>query len=82
MVNASGLVNSTRNRGTCFAASFTVSDFLVSVLSNRSLGCGASDDESDILISNRSRLKSSLQIELIAHIARDNMLSIKNNHLV
>ena len=54
-VNTSGLVNTIRNRETCFEADFTVSDFSFRILSTRSLGYGESEIESDIWISNRSR---------------------------
>ena len=62
MITTDGLVNNSRNRETCEAASRLVSRFriMVSEFSNRSLGfgeCPESDVEFDIRISNRSRPK-------------------------
>ena len=55
MVNTSGPVNNTRNRENCLEAGFGI---LVLELSNRLLGFGESDVESDVRISNRLRPKS------------------------
>ena len=63
MFNLGVVVNNTRNRETCFkqVLRFLI---LVSVLSNRSPGFGEFDVESDIRISNRSRLHIGMNISI------------------